>query len=113
MIFSYEMEWDPQVIQRLIMEQADRNSALYERIKLQWCIREMEKARYRLGGDMKYFYTKACKCCGGIYYKKESSEEQFSVLEDNPNISIGCTDGEWTGEIQSCCNECAEEHYAA
>jgi hypothetical protein len=60
---------------------------------------------------VKYYYVKQCKCCGGMYYRKEINEEQFSILEENDNISIGCMNSEWEACIFNCCSECAEELY--
>lgn len=60
---------------------------------------------------MKYFYVKICRSCNDMYYRKEISEEQFSVLEENDNIDVGCEDDEWEARIQSCCTPCANEHH--
>jgi hypothetical protein len=46
MVLSEEI--DLALVEGIIMEQADRNSALYREAKLNWCMDEFEKAIHRL-----------------------------------------------------------------
>jgi hypothetical protein len=58
---------------------------------------------------MLYFYIKECLCCNATYYKKEISEEQFTVLEDNPHIACRYEETSYDAVIGSCCSECASD----
>lgn len=58
---------------------------------------------------MKYFYVKRCKICGGVYYCKEISEEQYEAIVPNEAISVNFDGDNWMAEIQSYCNECCDK----
>ncbi len=60
---------------------------------------------------VKHLYTKRCKVCQSVYYRKEITPEQFDVFSGNDNINVSFANDAWTGEIMSCCNECASDYY--
>ena len=63
---------------------------------------------------MTYEYHKQCKGCSTVFYRKEISEEQFRILEENPNIRCEYSLDQQLVDIatiMSHCPVCAEKHY--
>lgn len=58
---------------------------------------------------MQYKYEKTCKTCKAVYYSKTITEDQFSNIADNDNITVVSNNGTQSAQIKSLCEECGDK----